>query len=746
MASSSSRKRRYSSSNDGQTGMDELLRGIPLIDLTESDDEEPFPEDFDDLSDDDDEDAGEPNAGALPRGQATGTGRTITAAPLPGYRFVASITTDMGTEVTIDANVELMEGDVASGDFLRVKRIMQHRQSGNVMLRGILFRRAFLMDRMLKKAQNEICAILVDVDPGVADPALDEHLADVPVECVGLLREILLTNIPFAGYYGSKKWSDRSFRDRYAMSAKTANDEGVLCCRWKRVQYVELAGKIGHSGALLTLRQPETDVGVGIPDAALVYWWRFREAQGKGPSAFPDGTVLDLTSDRASIATPLKSRKKARQDSPAAHVTKTVEKTTVQNEETISTDAHGNRTVSRMVRSESVYETQSTPKRDTRRRLDDRGISDADLRALMSEPRTHFDFLAGGGGATTGAESKGSVITLLLDKSIDACNTLRVAFPGARILNMVLGDFFHNDDGRSYQVVTAHISFPCKTYSGSHTTPGQEDEMNEDAACSVEDISRKTRPKVATFEQTNAMVVYHRKNFHVWRRMIRDITSASYSVRWRVMDATEHHSPSKRDRLIILAACPGHPLPPFPPSRAGPKRTVNEVLAQVALMRVEEHMKVHSKFKQAKTPLPDYDIPLPYTITCDGGDGDIHPCGWRSFIMQELAMLAGFPWWRKFAVACMTRLRVIIGNAVPAGLAADIYEMVHRSIDLGEEEMAQWLLDAGLVGEEDVIAIREKQKEAQGRGGGRGSSQGGSAPPTASCRGETQAKATASAY
>ncbi|KAK4947213.1 hypothetical protein LTR10_013985 [Elasticomyces elasticus] len=691
MAPSSSRKRRYSSSNDDQTGMYELLCGIPLIDLTESDDEEPFPEDFDDLSDDDEEDAGEPNVGALPRGQATGAGRTITAAPLPGYRFVASITTDMGTEITIDANVELMEGDVASGDFLRVKRIMQHRQSGNVMLRGILFRRAFLMDRMLKKAQNEICAILVDVNPSIADPALSDHLADVPVKCVGLLREILLTNIPFAGYYGSKKWNNRSFRDRAAMSAKTANDEGVLCCRWKRVQYVEPARKIGHSGALLSLRQPETDLGVGIPDAALVYWWRFCEAKGHGPSAFPTGTVLDLTSDRAGVASTPKSRKRARQDSPAAYVTKTVEKTTVQNEETISTDARGNRVVSRKGRSESVYETQfmPTPKRNTKR-LDDRGISNADLTALMSEPRTHFDFLAGGGGATTGAESKGSVITLLLDKSIDACNTLRVAFPGARILNMVLGDFFHHDDGRSYQVVTAHISFPCKTYSGAHTAPGQDDEMNEDAACSVEDIFRKTRPKVATFEQTDAMVVYHRKNYHVWRRMIRDITSASYSVRWRVLDATEHDSPSKRDRLIIHAACPGHPVPTFPPPRAGPKRTANDVLAQVVSMRIEEHMQAYTKFTHAKAPLPDYDA---------------------EFTMQELAILAGFPWWRKFAVACMTKLREIIGNAVPAGLAADMYEMVHRSLDQGEEEMAQWLFDAGLLGEEDVVAMREKQKK-----------------------------------
>ncbi|KAK5687630.1 hypothetical protein LTS10_001770 [Elasticomyces elasticus] len=708
MTPSASRKRRYSSSHDW-TGMDELVRGVPLIDLSETDDEEQDPINIHDYNDDEELEV-ESDAGVLPRGQAAERCRTITARPLSGFEFVDSARTSMDLEVVVNLDVELMDGDEPSGDFLRVKRIMSHRRSGEVILRGILFRRAFLMDRMLRKAQNEICAILVDVEPDEANPRLNDHLADVPIECVGVVRRVILTNIPFAGYYGNerRKWDDHSFRDRYTMSAEAANDDGELCCRWKRVEHNDADGRRGYSGALLALRQCEAGSRVGIPDAALVQWWRQLEGKGYGPSAIPSGAVVDLTSDSEAAA---RSGKKAKRDTPL-QISKTVEKTTTENEEIISTDSRGNRVVRRKMRSESVYETQSAPTMplNAPRRRSEQDLS-PDLAALISEQRTHFDALAGGGGATTGAQSTGSIITFLLDKSVDACNTLRLAFPGATILHTVLGDFFHNNDGRgrSYQVATVHISYPCKTYSGAHTRVGKDDEMNEDAACSVEDIFRMTRPKVATFEQTNAMVSY-KKNHRVWRRLIRDSTWNSYSVRWRVMDATKHGSASKRERLIIIAACPGHPLPAFPPPRGERQRTIRDVLAQVGLMRVEKHMQAFTQFKVAK-PRYDDDMPLNYTITCSGGEGDIHPNGERSFTGQELAVLAGFPWWRRFANASMTKLREIIGNAVPVGLAMDLYEMVHKSLDLGEQEMAQWLLDAGLLGEEDVIAMREKQKK-----------------------------------
>lgn len=83
---------------------------------------------------------------------------------------------------------------------------------------------------------------------------------------------------------------------------------------------------------------------------------------------------------------------------------------------------------------------------------------------------------------------------------------------------------------------------------------------------------------------------------------------------------------------------------------------------------------------------------LSCTITCNGGDADIHPSGMRSFDCQELAMLASLPAWRKFAPAPMTKLREMIGNMVPSTLGYDMYKMVHKCLDEGEVEMAMWLM------------------------------------------------------
>ncbi|KAK0941531.1 hypothetical protein LTR29_006910 [Friedmanniomyces endolithicus] len=589
---------------------------------------------------------------------------------------------------------------------------MSHRD-GPTMLRGVLLRRARSVDRLLLKAQNELCAILIDVHPSIADPALEDHLVDVPLQYVCVRRTIIMTNIPFAGYYthSERNWRDYSFRD-HSMPNDEALDHGVLCCRWKYVQYKGVAGKKGYCGTIMKLRQQETDPSKGIADTALVFWWRALEATGKGPSTMPSGISVDLTSETDEEPSTTRLDRSANR----CPQSRSKEQAVPKDEQTVLKNALGNKVVRQRKRSrtEASGETEFLPSltpRKVRNSLMEKFIASSmavKFEALLAEPRTHFDFLAGSGGATTGAEEAGSVITFLLDKSLNACNSLRLAFPRAHILHKILGHFLSND--RFYEVATAHISYPCKTYSPAHTAgvgTCKYDYENEDTACSVNDIVRKTRAKIVTFEQTDGMVRYE-KNKHVWRRLLRDITLAEYSVRWRVMDATEHGNPSKRNRLIILTSCPGHPLPDFPPPRPGPKNTIRKTLDKVGPVRdIEEHMQRHSIKDE---PSYDDDITLPYTIVCKSSKGDLHPSGKRSFNMQELAMLAGFPRRRKFAPACMTALREIIGNAVPVGLAKDLYKMVHKDLDEGETEMGRWLVKVRALTNEDVERVMRSRE------------------------------------
>ncbi|KAK3074678.1 hypothetical protein LTR53_002685 [Teratosphaeriaceae sp. CCFEE 6253] len=684
---------------------EDLAQHIADLNLVEISDDDDFiddrPEDVTVLDDDDDEEEVQIDAGLLPRGAATHTGFSLHSAPPPGYSFLrpdrheVSLTT--GTVVDIDehADVELMDRaeltSEAGGDFLRVRRIMTS-PSGPTLLRGTLFRRCFKMDRMLRKAKNELCAILVDVDPSIANPELDDHLVEISLDDVLCNRSITLTNVPFAGYYRSKHWQDHSFRD-HLMPSEIAEHSGTLCCRWKRVEHNDRQGKGGQAGALLALRCHEADRLKGIPNPALVHWWIEEESAGHGPSGLPSGAVMDLTG----VGEDTDNRRKV---SDRCVVRETV---TVEDEQTTDVSGLTRKRHKRRSETKVTYEFQlaSEPARKRKARMATGDV----VEAMMSQQRTHADFLAGGGGATTGAQLAGSTIKFVLDKSLDACNTLKRAFPHATVLHEVLADFLHSHDKECYKVLTIHISYPCKTYSGAHTRDGRDNLLNEDAACSVTEIFRATRPKIATFEQTNAMVHY-KKNYHVWRRLIRDITQSHYSLRWRVLDVLEYGNPSQRKRLIIMTACPGHPLPPFPESTHGPgKKAFVTVHKALSILRpttyIEEHMR-----QSTPKDLPAYDPRQvhPHTITCDGGQGDLYPSGKRSFNMQELALLLGFPLWRRFAKATKTALRTMIGNAVPVALATSLYKMVHKGLDDGEAELVQWLSEAGLL---DAVAARK---------------------------------------
>ncbi|KAK0967421.1 hypothetical protein LTR91_017146 [Friedmanniomyces endolithicus] len=491
---------------------------------------------------------------------------------------------------------------------------------------------------------------------------------------------------------------------RHWITAYCAADENT--CKYKGV-----AGKKGHCGAVLKLLHQETDPSKGIADAAPVLWWRTLEATGKGPSTIPSGISVDLTSE-----TDEKAGTTGRDRSASRHQeSRSKAQAVPEDEQTVLVNAPAYKVVRQRKRSrtevsgETEFLLPLTP-RKVRNSLVGNFIASSTVvkfEALLAEPRTHFDFLAGGDGATTGAEEVGSSIAFLLEKPLNTCNNLRLAFPLAHILHKFLGDFLSND--RSYEVATAHISYPCKTYSPAHTAEVgtcKYDYETEDTS-SVNDIVRKTRAKIVTFEQTDGMVKYT-KNKHVWRRLLQDITLPQYSVRWRVMDATEHGNPSKRNRLIILTACSGHPLPDFPPPRPGPKNTIRRTLDKVGPVRdIEDHMLRHSI---KDDPSYDDNFTLPYTIVCKSSEGGLHPSGKRSFNMQELAMLAGFPRRRKFAPVCMTALREIIGNAVPDGLAKDLYKMVHKGLDEGEAEMGRWLVEVGALTNEDVERVMRSKK------------------------------------
>lgn len=461
------------------------------------------------------------------------------------YQAVHVAKTRFGSEIKPSTDVELLDGD-----FLRILHIIVHRKNSETFVRGQLFRRCTNTNKRLRKAANELCALLFAVDPGDKNPTIYSQLVDVALDKVLSKRTIILTNRVFGGYYGkSRKFKDLSFRD-YRQPVNEAKDRGVLVCRWKYIEYGDEAGRAGKHGAIIQLREAEADPGRGIPDAAKVYWWRETDHRAE-PRVFHLGATIDFTGDdqQKGIKT---LRRGYWNDEEFQRQFNPVKKTTKAKDEKRGTEMCT--TGKKCVVTQKFSSSLNAP--NPFRSCNSKKESEKSLEELCSEERTHADFCSGCGGAATGAEQAGSKIKFLLDKETDECRTLRLAFPRAHVHHMMIDDFVHralNSNTTRYKVVTAHISYPCKTYSGLHTREGKEDEQNEDSSCSVDQILGICRPKLVSFEQTSHMVRW-KKNKYKWNRLLFDITWNNYSVKWKVIDATDYGCPSARERLIILAA------------------------------------------------------------------------------------------------------------------------------------------------------------------------------------------------
>lgn len=85
----------------------------------------------------------------------------------------------------------------------------------------------------------------------------------------------------------------------------------------------------------------------------------------------------------------------------------------------------------------------------------------------------------------------------------------------------------------------------------------------------------------------------------------------------------------------------------------------------------------------------DANQPLHSCITTNGGQSDVHPSGRRSFNLQELACLAGFPQSHAFH-GCKTSIRRQIGNAVPPPVAKAIFKQVIQTMRETDSVEAEW--------------------------------------------------------
>ena len=630
----------------------------------ESDEDEvPF-FDLGELSDDDEDD----NDVVFLR-EVTPRNERASSVSIPsGHTARESVTIFGSTRLERGSDVEL-----ANGDFLRVKQIIRSTATNETLLKGLLMRRTKSVSDMLPKKYNELCIILT-AKSGALDPTPEQCLVIRRLDEVIAIRTIILTNCDFPTH----SWREQL---RYFSSFHDVEEAGLLVCRWRYTEETDVTGTKVISQTLMRLREQECDKGKATSDVRMRQLWTgekpqdTHEACGKSGSKRPAPRV-DLTLDDS--------------DDEELHEISVV--ATVKRKSSLG--MYERRCSS--IFSERFKPTPKgavdTPKSSNDRR---RKHSQRETATPMQPPAqyTYGDICAGAGGTTRGAVMAGLKLMFALDHWDRACQTLQRNFPESKILKMSIFKFCLSGETPSYlRVAVLHISFPCQPHSPVHTVPGRNDEANIATSYSAIPIIQKCRPRIVTLEQTSGIVT-HRGGWH-FRALIHQLTAIGYSVRWKIVNTAEYGNVQPRRRLVIIAACPGEILPPFPEPTHGigrglkPFTTVRNILNMIPHKeQVESHMRV-STAKEAMSYSKD--IPLRQCITTNGGVGNTHPSGKRTFTLQELAGMQGFPIYHNFANSGMTDIKEQIGNAVPPVFAEKLFRSITESLRKSDRIAAAW--------------------------------------------------------
>lgn len=172
------------------------------------------------------------------------------------------------------------------------------------------------------------------------------------------------------------------------------------------------------------------------------------------------------------------------------------------------------------------------------------------------EKITDLRLVCGAGGATCGAERAGLKIMYGMDADTKTglSETWTKAFPDSRFYHELAEDFLEREDRHQrLKIDILHMSPPCQAVSLAHAKPGPNDEKNRAALTCVSKLLKRTKPRVATLEQTFGLskIRKHKPNFH---SLLQSFTALGFSISWQTLRFQDHGLPQRRERLVIIAS------------------------------------------------------------------------------------------------------------------------------------------------------------------------------------------------
>ncbi|KAK6342170.1 hypothetical protein TWF730_001649 [Orbilia blumenaviensis] len=578
------------------------------------------------------------------------------------------------TVLNVGGCVEVETGAVLEGDtrplatayFIRISKILTGNEGQYVV--GKLFKRARNGYGLFERTPGEVFWV--------------REKATANVKYIVRIRELILTNHTDLTCGGILPREESATKQEIGW--QKGEDLGRLICR-RRGSLLDNADDpdgsakhvIGDEGFVRMLEESEADEAFRFPRKLIKNIWM----------AEKDSTILNEKAEMEIKAVDL-INSLARQSKYSSSYRKSLYKKAI-----VSKSSNGENMASIIRFSEASKEVTKSNTIDVRT---------IDRNAKKSQ-YTFGDFFCGAGGASCGAKLAGLKIAYGVDNWDDAVRSYGRNYGKSRAIKADICEFAASPSSVSLPAArlhadVIHLSCPCQFYSPVHTVPGKNDEMNEVASLVVDRLLKVIRPRVVTSEQTFGINSTRKFKDH-FATVINQYVRNNYSVRWAVKDATEYGAVSARRRLIVIASCPGEPLPNFPPptsfnpfqARSGyndrslpTTPTIGQVLASIP-GNAENHG--FKPYAQPRLSTFRFDQPFNKTITCDGGEAKVHPSGKRPFTPREYATFQTFPHTYKFSETSDTSIIKQVGNAWPPKFAQSIYEAIVKHLERLDSEI-----------------------------------------------------------
>ena len=324
-------------------------------------------------------------------------------------------------------------------------------------------------------------------------------------------------------------------------------------------------------------------------------------------------------------------------------------------------------------------------------------------------PYTHVSLFSGCGGADLGFRQAGFRTILANDIDPDACQTYR-----ENLGEIVEGDVRKLELPKlrkRLDLLTA--GFPCQPFSNAGSRKGLADDRGNLYQAAI-DIVAKLRPRCIVFENVRGLLSFKNGKKLLIQEICEKLGGLGYDVVFSLVDASRHHVPQRRLRVVIVgvekAKSMGRFSFPDPVDRndltlehtifdlpvdAKNQRELmqlnpqairlGEMVPEGGSWKSIPYDQLPDRLKRISDNIERYRWPNFYrrfhrteiagTITAafkPENAGVWHPIEKRIFSVREIARIQSFPDWFAFSGRTVKSKYQQIGNAVPPRLAYEI--------------------------------------------------------------------------